>query len=104
MHIRDIYPAKYLKGEHLEAEAYEVEISAVTVEELTAPGQEPEPKAILRFNPPVGTHKARRLVLNKTNSDTLETLLGPETDTWVGETVTLSRQSWSGKPVVRVAH
>lgn len=102
MHVRDVYPAAYLKGEHLEEDAYDVEIVAITVEELQAPNKEPEEKAIVRFNPPVGTHKARRLVLNKTNVDALESLLGPETDDWVGETITLVRQSWSGKPVVRV--
>lgn len=102
MHLRDIYPAKYLKGEHLAEPAYDVEIVAASVEELQAPGKEPEDKVVIRFKPPVGTHRANRLPLNKTNADALEALLGPEIDEWAGATVRLSRQSWNGRPVVRI--
>ncbi len=100
-----MYPSTYLKGADLEEPSYDCVIAAVTMEEVTNSAGETDRKPVVTFTEPVGSGQARKLILNKTNLNSIEALLDmDETDGWIGEGITIVRESWQGKPVVRIAH
>jgi hypothetical protein len=75
-----MFPSKYLKGDDLKGTPT-VKIASIAREVV---GQSNEEKTVIYFE---GFQKG--LVLNRTNSDVLESLYGDETDDWIGEEVTL---------------
>jgi hypothetical protein len=81
MKTSELFPSKWLKGDDLNGETPNVKIKAVTEEVV---GRENETKHVVYFE---GIQKG--LVLNRTNSDIIETLYGDETDDWAGQEVQL---------------
>lgn len=82
MNINDAFPSNYLKaGDLKDAEAI-VTIVKVEVEEV---GRDKEQKLVLYFK-----GKKKGLVLNKTNSKKIATVLSADdTDEWVGKQIKL---------------
>ena len=80
MKTSEMFPSKFLKGDDRRGTPT-VKIASIAREVV---GQDKEEKTIVYFE---GFQKG--MVLNRTNSDVIETLYGDETDDWVGEEVTL---------------
>jgi hypothetical protein len=81
MNINSAFPSKYLKAADVETNVL-VTISRVDIETV---GQfDDETKPIVYFN-----EFDRGLVLNKTNSRTIASLYGSETNGWVGRKILL---------------
>jgi len=85
--IRELWPDKWLRAEHLKGKRPTVAIEAVTVEPLYNPrSKRHEPKLIVAFY-----GKSLRLVLNKTQATSLATICKDDDyTTWVGHRVVLS--------------
>lgn len=82
MRLNDAFPSNYLKADDLEEADVIVTITGCEIEEL---GKEKERKPVLTFR---GTDK--KMVLNKTNWQTIAKVLGTdETDEWIGKRITL---------------
>jgi hypothetical protein len=75
---------KYLAGDMIGNRQVVLTITRVTVEKLGR-GKEEEMKPCLHF-----AERNKMLVLNKTNAKVLAAALGPETDLWVGGSVTIA--------------
>lgn len=90
MHVRLLFPNKYLGAPDLRGRDVTLTIFALQSETLkTSDGD--EPKWILHFaemqsRPPA---ERKRLVLNKTNAKVIAKLWGAETDAWIGKRITL---------------
>lgn len=83
MNVNDLFPSKYLKAHDLNGKPYTLVIRNVTLENV-GHGQEQERKLAIAFE------KATKLMLlNRTNAMIIASLYGPETDAWVGKTVTV---------------
>ncbi len=97
MRTKDIYPSKYLKAEDVDEGGMVVTIDDFVMEEV---GRAQERKAVVYFK------DCKPLVCNVTNKDTLGTLLGDDTDDWLGKQVGLFTPmvTYQGKtkPAVRV--
>ena len=97
MRISDQFPSKYLRASDLNGEQTYV-MRVVVLEEV---GTDKEKKPVLYFEA-----VDKGLVLNKTNSGTIATLYGDDTDEWRGEAITLFQAmvSFQGetKPAIRV--
>lgn len=85
--LKDLWPDKWLRAEHLQDKRPTVAIEAVTVEPLYNPRtKKSEPKLIVAFY-----GKSLRLVCNKTQAHGLASICGTEDYTaWVGHRVVLS--------------
>ena len=85
--IRELWPDKWLRAEHLQGKRPTVAIEAVTVEPLYNPrSKKSEPKLVVAFY-----GKSLRLILNKTQAHNLATVCGTDDyTTWVGHRVVLS--------------
>jgi len=83
MNIDAAFPSKYLKAADLGDSDRTVTIAKIDIEDI-GKGKEQELKPVLYFN-----ETKKGLVLNKTNSKTIKSLHGPETDAWVGKQITL---------------
>jgi hypothetical protein len=99
MNIHDAFPSKYLKAEDLKGRKLTVIIEGVNKENV---GQNKSEEPVMYFK-----NQQKALVLNKTNSMSVEEILGTaETDEWVGERITLypTRVDYQGKrvPAIRV--
>lgn len=95
MDIRKMFPSKWLSAIDLDGKAYTLTIERVTVEELQ--GQHgPEEKPAVWFK---GSDKA--LILNRTNTETIMSAYGPNTDGWVNQKVELypTEVQAFGKPI-----
>lgn len=79
MNINDTFPSKYLKATDLQGREVTVAIRSVVVEKI---GDDTRP--VLYF-----MNKEKGMVLNKTNSMNIALVYGPETDGWIGHSVTL---------------
>jgi hypothetical protein len=105
MKTQSIYPARFIKGEHLDEPAYERTIVEVTMEEVQAKNGDTESKPVALFSEAVGSGEAKRLILNRTNLKSIEVALDcDETDLWAGQQITIVRETWQGQPVVRIQH
>lgn len=85
--IKDIWPDKWLRAEHLQGKRPTVAIDSVSVEQLYNPRtKRHETKLIIAFY-----GKSLRLVCNKTQAMSLATICGSEDyTTWPGHRVVLS--------------
>jgi hypothetical protein len=81
MNIYDAFPSKYLKAEDLKGENVTVTIEEFTREKV---GSEKESKPVISF-----VNTLKKMVLNKTNADTIAKLYGGETDQWPGKRIIL---------------
>jgi hypothetical protein len=85
--LKDLWPDKWLRAEHLQGKRPTVAIEAVTVEPLYNPrSKKSEPRLIVAFY-----GKSLRLVANKTQAHALADICRSEDyTTWVGHRVVLS--------------
>lgn len=83
MRVNELHPTKYLSAGDLNEEKIIVTIRTVEMEEV---GNEDEKsdKPVLYFE-----EIEKGMVINKTNTSTIATLYGGDTDEWVGEKITL---------------
>lgn len=79
MRISGAFPSEYLKAADLQGKSVTVVMERVEIREV---GDGPKP--ILYFE-----GKEKGLVLNKTNSNTVATIYGDETDEWIGQPLVL---------------
>jgi hypothetical protein len=82
VNIDTAFPSNYLKSSDFDNDTTYT-ISRVEIETL-GQGRDAEQKAVLYFD-----NVEKGLVLNKTNSNTIKDLYGPETDDWTGQRITL---------------
>lgn len=82
MNINTAFKSKFLKGAEIEADTVYT-ISHVDQENVGGADKE-EVKPVLYFE-----ETEKGLVLNRTNSNTIASLYGPETDDWAGKKITL---------------
>lgn len=80
MNIDQMYPTKWISAPDLQGNEVLVTITRISMEEVE-PGKI---KPTLWFQ-----GKTKGLVLNKTNANNISFLYGPETDTWIGKSITL---------------
>ena len=83
MHIKDLWPSKYVKADDLENRAVTVTIEQVKIEAMVNDDHEVK-KPVLYFK-----EAEKALILNRTNGLIIAKLYGPETDRWVGKRITL---------------
>lgn len=85
--IKDLWPDKWLRAEHLQGARPRVSLEAVTIEQLYNPrSKKYEPRLIISFY-----GKQLRLVCNKTQANALATITGTDDYTqWQGHQVVLS--------------
>lgn len=81
MKSSDVFKSKYLKGDQIGDRKVVVAIQRIEMEEV---GRKKEQLPVLYF-----TGKDLGMVCNRTNWRTLTTMLGEETDDWIGQRITL---------------
>ena len=81
MNIYDAFPSKYLKAEDLKGEHVTFTIEEFNTEEV---GSEEGSKPVISF-----VNTLKKMVLNKTNAETIAKLYGGETDQWPGKKLIL---------------
>lgn len=98
MNINEAFPSKYLKASDLGDKRPTVIMESVSMETL-GQGEEQETKPVVSFR-----GKDKGLVLNKTNSNTIAGLYGPDTDKWAGQPITLSavEVAYKGKMCISI--
>ena len=79
MRISTAFPSDYLRAADLQGKAATVLMSHVDMRDIGG-----DHKPVLYFQ-----GKERGLVLNKTNSNTISTVYGDDTDMWAGHPITL---------------
>ena len=84
MNIGNAFPGAYLKASDLQGRNITITMHSVTMEEVGG-----DVKPILFFQDANGLKKERGLVLNKTNSNIIAEMYGPETDDWSGKPITM---------------
>ena len=82
MNIHDLFPSKYIKASDLNGQDLDLVIEEVVLE--TVGGEE---LPIVYFE---GAQKI--LVLKPTNGRTIASIYGPETDNWIGQSITLDHR------------
>lgn len=92
----------YLKADDLNGEDWELVITAWEKKEMDQTDFETGEKykkwkAILSF-----ASEERKLVLNKTNADTIKLAYGDRFSDWIGKRIVLFEGSWKDKPALRV--
>jgi hypothetical protein len=101
MRVTDLAPSPHLEALDLGDDIGASRIVTITGCEIRTVGAEQVKKGVLFFQ-----EFERGLVLNKTNSRTIASLLGSETDAWVGKKLTIYRSETSFKdqtvPCIRV--
>jgi len=97
MKVSEMYPSRWLAAADLRGQRLDVMIDHVELEDLG----EGTTKPVVYFR-----GKKKGLVLNKTNSVAIASVLGDDTDRWSGHTVTLFAQMVTFKgqtvPAIRV--
>ncbi|MBV7328933.1 hypothetical protein KFU94_11850 [Chloroflexi bacterium TSY] len=84
--IKDIYPDKWLKAEHLNGHRPTVTIEDVRVERLFNPNsRQYEKKLVLKFR-----DKTLRMILNKTQTFALAAIAGDDYTQWATQKIVLS--------------
>ena len=93
MDINAVFPTKYLSAADLQGRAVQVQISHVVLEAVGSP---PENLPVVYFH-----GKAKGVVLNKTNANSIAQAYGPQTDNWPGATMEVfpSTTEFAGKIV-----
>ena len=83
--VNDVYASEssWVKASDLQKQKHRVVISAIELREMENNGRK-ERKLELQFQ---GRDKS--LLLNKTNSDTIAYIHGPDTDAWIGKEIVL---------------
>ncbi|MFA6134689.1 MAG: hypothetical protein WC869_11805 [Phycisphaerae bacterium] len=76
--VNDVFPTKYLSAGDLKGQTVRLTIGEVTVETL-GQGRQAQQKPVLYFR-----GKTKGLALNKTNTNAIAAVYGPETDDWIG--------------------
>lgn len=79
VNVHTVYESKYIAAPDLQSRAIELIISQVDTQKF-----DDGPKLIVFFQ-----GKKKGLLLNVTNMKNITTLYGPETDNWIGKTITL---------------
>jgi len=103
--IHQVFPSQFLKGSEMEADEYKILITHVGPETVVNTKGESDEVLVITLDKAVGSGHARKLILNKTNATSIAAALGSdETDDWIQRKVTLVRESFQGKPVVRIKH
>src|SRR3972149_2041256 len=94
MNINDAF-ASYLKSADLMGKPIRVTISSVMIENVGTE-QKPEQKPVVYFQ-----GRAKGMVLNKTNANTITEMFSGETDDWTGQIIELyvTKVDFGGKPV-----
>lgn len=83
MHADLLHPSRFLKSAEFKGEDVTLTIADVVLEELEREDNSKEMKGIVSFK-----ESPKLLVLNRTNSDCLKAMFGPETEIWKGKRVT----------------
>lgn len=93
MNLNNMFPSHYLKSSDLQNRPQTLVIESCTLEPV---GDEDMPKPVLAFR-----NTALKLVLNRTNAESIADLYGEETDAWIGQAVELypARVPFKGKQV-----
>ena len=98
MRITDAFPSDYLKAADLQGREITVAMTSVKMETV---GKDKDMLPVLYFQ-----GKAKGLVLNKTNANTIAALYGDDTDNWGGGEILLyeAMVEYQGKmgPAIRV--
>lgn len=83
--VNEVYASQsdYLKAADLQKQKHQVVIESIDMAEFDENGRKVK-KLVLHF---VG--KPKSLVVNKTNSDTIMYVLGPDTDQWLNQSIIL---------------
>lgn len=100
MKVKDMYPDKWLKAEHLRGCTVPVTIEAVTIESLFNPeARKYEKKFVLHFY-----KKNLPMICNKTQAITLTQITGnDDSDGWKGHQINLSPASTpNGKQTIAI--
>ncbi len=92
-----MFPKKYLAFEDLRGQDAVVTIESVTWQNLERADDAPERKPIVSF---VG--KKKKLILNKTNTATVEKVLGSRGEEWQGKRITLYPTRDRGWDCIRI--
>lgn len=79
MNIDKCFPSNYLKASDLQGRNVPVTIEKVVMEDIGS-----DHKPVVYF-----TGKEKGLVLNKTNSNNISVVYGPETENWVNQQIIL---------------
>ena len=98
--IKDLYPDKWLKAEHLRGTKPAVAIEKVSLEKLFNPNsRKEEPRLILKFH-----NKKLRLVLNKTQCFAIAAIAGDDYTRWPGHQIVLSPGiAPNGQPTILIS-
>lgn len=83
-HWRLMFPSEYIGAWDLEGKEFTVTIAKVAFEDLVLKGGAKERKPVVTFQ-----NAKKRLVLNKTNAETISFMHGTDPTKWVGKKVTL---------------
>jgi hypothetical protein len=98
MNIKQAFPSKFLKAADLDGDRV-LTIRSVAIEDVGTDRTEEKP--VVSFQ-----EIERRLVLNRTNADTIADLYGADTDDWAGRQIILtpSETDFAGKrvPCIRI--
>jgi hypothetical protein len=96
MKASDIYGSKYLCSADLNRKPLTAIIEDVDSDEFQDENKKDKTKLVLQL-----AEVPKRLIVNKTNAESLIEALGDDTDCWVGAEVTLyvTKEMYSGKKV-----
>ena len=86
MNIEQAFASNYLKAADLQGRSFNLQIARIIVEDVGM-DDKPERKPVIHF-----ANAQKGLVLNRTNADAIQTVLGAETDAWIGHTLELFPQ------------
>jgi hypothetical protein len=94
--IKNFYPSKFLSAGDLNGEDITATIERVDAAEFRQDDNSMQIKPVLHFK----ESGVKALVLNKSNSLLLGSLLGDDTDAWPGKRITMFRDlvAFKGKP------
>lgn len=84
MDMDQVFPSKYLKAEDLGKRSHEVTIASVQLEEMKDNDGGRSMKPMITFE---GVEKG--IILNKTNTETIKSLYGSESDDWIGQKIVI---------------
>lgn len=84
MKLSDAYPSNFLKADDLRGSPTTVTIESVELEEV-GQGRDKESKLVIAFH-----GKGKKLICNKTNATTIAKLYGDDTDSWIGQRITIA--------------
>ena len=91
MDINEQFPSNFLKAEDLKGHSVPVVMQAIEIQDV---GDDNKPVLYFRG-------KEKGLVLNKTNSQTIQDIYGPETNNWMGHPIVIfgTQTDFQGKQV-----